>query len=174
MRKLNDVLEQSSEDLPLFLDSNNLLLKNIENIDIIDIYQFKNTDTLSSIIFHFYGGYTEQEQFVVTKIILPLFLMFNEIFKIENINTGKYLKIPEQYSLLNSAYYFDELETTIENSLSFDNEKIINLPGINNINKYNNKKDSGVKNNTINIGIPSLQLKQEKVTFDSNTGIIYY
>lgn len=172
MRKLNDVLEESNEELALFLNTNNLFFKNIENIDLLDIYQYKKTDTLYNVLFHFYGGFTEQEQFIVTKVILPLFLIFNEISNVADIKPNKYLKIPEQHSLLAEAYIYDELEQTIEDSLSFS-DNITNLPGINKINKYNNS-NKNIKNNTLNVGIPGLDLKQEKVTYDKDTGIIYY
>lgn len=172
MIKLNDLLEQDESELPDFINTNNLIFKNIENIDLIDIYKYKSTDTIHSVLFHFYGGYTEQEQFVIMKIILPLFLIYNEITNITSITTNRYLKIPEQHSLLNEAYIYEELEQTIEDSLSFKTN-ISNLPGLNKINKYDNSNKS-IKNNTLNVGIPGLDLKQDKVTYDKDTGIIYY
>lgn len=171
MIKLNDLLENDTDEIPAFLNTNNLIFKNVENIDLLDIYKFKNTDTVYSVLFHFYGGYTEQEQFIIMKIILPLFLIYNEITNITNIKSNMYLRIPEQYSLLEQAYYYEELEQKIEDSLSFE-EEITNLPGINKINKYNNIKK--ISSNNLNVGIPALDLKQDKVTYDKDNGIIYY
>ena len=70
-------LEQNNDDLPLFIDINNLFIKNKNYIDLIDVIQIDKFTRIDSIVFDKYGGYSMVEQFNIIKVILPLILILN-------------------------------------------------------------------------------------------------
>lgn len=166
-------LEQNNDDLPLFIDINNLFIKNKNYIDLIDVIQIDKFTRIDSIVFDKYGGYSMVEQFNIIKVILPLILIFNEFNDISEIKPGLFLKLPDLNMLINNLYIFDENDIVIDDTTKYDDNKLNLLPGLNLINKYNLKLESEI-DETKTVGIPGMNLVLDKVSYDSEKGIVIY
>lgn len=162
-------LEQNNDDLPLFIDINNLFIKNKNYIDLIDVIQIDKFTRIDSIVFDKYGGYSMVEQFNIIKVILPLILIFNEFNDISEIKPGLFLKLPDLNMLINNLYIFDENDIVIDDTTKYDDNKLNLLPGLNVINKYNLKLESEI-DETKTVGIPGMNLVLDKVSYDSEIG----
>lgn len=162
-------------DLPLFINTKNLFIKDKNQIDLINIVMIDKYTRLDSLIFEKYGGFDLIEQFNIIKVILPLILLFNEINDVTSIKPGTFIKFPDLNMLVDNLSIFDENDITVENSLSFEkDENLLNLlPGLNPINKYNVELSKNI-DDTKTTGIPSLNLTLNKVQYDIDKGIITY
>lgn len=162
-------------DLPLFINTKNLFIKDKSKIDLVNIVMIDKYTRLDTIIFEKYGGFELIEQFNIIKVILPLILLYNEINDVTLIKPGTFIKFPDLNMLIENLSIFDENNVTIENSLSFNkDENLMNLlPGLNPINKYNVDLSKNI-DDTKTTGIPSLNLTLNKVNYDNERGIITY
>lgn len=179
MQKFNfniwDNSDSDNYELPLFINTQNLFILDKNNISIIDAIMVDKFTRLDTIIFDKYGGFTNIEQFNVIKKILPLVLLFNDINDISMIQSRIFIKLPEINSLIDNLYIFDENDSTLETSLSFDKKQTENnLPGLNPINKYNVNFKNDNSTNTKTVGIPSIGIELEKVKYDNEKGVIIY
>lgn len=167
-------IDFENDDLPIFINTNNLFIPNKENINIIDVKLIDKYTRIDSLIFEKYGGFNLIEQFNIIKVILPLILLYNDINDITLLRPGMFLKLPEINTLIDNIYIYDEFNNTIENAESFKNDNLNEfLPGINSINKYNFNNINKKVDNKIS-GIPALNLKIDKITYNPENGIITY
>ena len=177
MKKLDlSLVENFSDDeLPLFLNTNNVFIKDKNLVDVIDVIMIKKDTKLDKLMFNKYGGNSLVEQFNIIKILLPLTLIYNEISDITEIKPGLFIKFAELNSLINNTYIFDDLNQELNDSLDFDNKfETQQLPGLNSINKFNFKLKTKKINKNNTVGTPSIGIEKAKVKYNEDTGIIIY
>ena len=177
MKKLDVSLVEnfSDNELPLFLDTDNVFIKDKNLVDVIDVIMIKKDTKFDKLMFNKYGGNTLIEQFNITKIITPLILIYNEISDITEIKPGLFIKFPELNSLIANTYIFDDLKKQLSDSLDFNNKfESQHLPGLNSINKFNFNLKQKKVDKTKTIGTPSIGITKNKVEYNEEKGIIIF
>ena len=167
MRKFEFSLPESTEELPLYVDTKNLIIKNKREIDLFDVIMVDDELHLDTLIFEKYGGSSMIEQFNVIKVILPLILIFNDINDPSMIQNGAFIKFPDLTQLMENIYIYEE------NDILASDFKKDSLPGVAPLIEKNKAKNAKKNSNKLE-GIPTLGMARDKVTYNSETGIITY
>lgn len=159
--KIWDNESTSPDDIPLFIDTNNLIILDKDNIPIIDMVIYSSDVRLDKLCFQKYGGSDDIEQFNIVKRIIPLILIYNEINDITQLTVGSIIKFPDLNSLTDNIYYIDDTKV---NGINFDTKKY---------NNSNLKSQTINKPNKIN-GLSGIDIELDKIQYDQSKGVIYF